>query len=97
MPKNRDRVRVMNGTISHTPGGLGKKDLRMNKWGRIVSVTKSRPLKGKLKKSEFYCVACQARCKSDDVKHATARVTGQPMLKGRCLKCDSKVAKFVKA
>ncbi len=31
----------MHGTAQHTSGGLTKKDLKMNKWGRIVSRTKS--------------------------------------------------------
>jgi hypothetical protein len=94
---HRDRVKVMNGTISETSGGLKKRDLKYNKTGRIVSVSKSNPLKGKLKKNEFYCVSCKARAKGDDVKQAKARKTGQPMLKGICVKCESKVAKFVKA
>ena len=94
---HRDRVKVMNGTISQTSGGLKKGDLKYNKRGRIVSTAKSNPLKGKLKKNEFYCVACQGRAKADDVIHAKARKTGQPMLKGSCVKCESKVAKFIKA
>lgn len=35
------RAQVMHGTAHHTPGGLTKKDLKMNKWGRIVSRKKS--------------------------------------------------------
>jgi hypothetical protein len=35
------RRQVMNGTAHHTPGGLTKKDLKLNKWGRIVSRKKS--------------------------------------------------------
>ena len=35
------RAQVMHGTAQHTSGGLTKKDLKMNKWGRIVSRTKS--------------------------------------------------------
>lgn len=92
-----DRVRVMNGKISQTSGGLGKKDLKYNKSGRIVSVAKSNPLKGKLKTNEFYCVSCRGRTKAVDVKNTKARMTGQPMLKGYCNKCENKVTKFVKA
>jgi hypothetical protein len=92
-----NRAKVMNGTVSHTSGGLAKKDLKYNKRGRIVSVAKSSPLKGKLKKNEFYCVACRDRRKSDEIKHAKARMTGQAMLKGHCVKCENKVTKFVKA
>jgi hypothetical protein len=35
------RRRVWHGTAHHTPGGLTKADLKMNKWGRIVSRRKS--------------------------------------------------------
>jgi hypothetical protein len=35
------RAQVMHGTAHHTSGGLTKKDLKMNKWGRIVSKAKS--------------------------------------------------------
>ena len=35
------RAQVMHGTAHHTTGGLTKKDLKMNKWGRIVSKAKS--------------------------------------------------------
>ena len=31
------RAQVWNGTAKHTSGGLTKKHLMMNKWGRIVS------------------------------------------------------------
>ena len=34
------RHQVMNGTVYKTPGGLTKKQLTMNKWGRIVSLKK---------------------------------------------------------
>lgn len=94
---HRQRVRVMNGSVSKTSGGLVKKDLKYNKTGNIVSVAKSKPLKGKLKEDEFYCVSCRARRKADEVKKGKARVTGQPMLKGYCVKCENKVVKFVKA
>ena len=48
------RVQVVNGTAHHTPGGLTKKDLKYNKYGRIVSVKKSASAKrkGTLKKWE---------------------------------------------
>lgn len=35
------RAQVMHGTAHHTTGGLTKNDLKMNKWGRIVSKAKS--------------------------------------------------------
>jgi hypothetical protein len=35
------RAQVMHGTAHHTTGGLTRKDLKMNKWGRIVSKAKS--------------------------------------------------------
>jgi DVNP family len=48
------RVQVVNGTAHHTPGGLTKKDLKYNKYGRIVSAKKSAlaKKKGTLKKWE---------------------------------------------
>jgi hypothetical protein len=56
-----------------------------------------RPLNRKLKRDEFYCVSCRKACKGENIRKAKARVTGQPMLKGYCSKCDCKVNKFVKA
>lgn len=41
MPAVGSRVQVWHGTAQHTSGGLTKKHLRMNKWGRIVSAKKS--------------------------------------------------------
>ncbi len=35
------RAQVMHGTAHHTSGGLTKKELKYNKWGRIVSRKKS--------------------------------------------------------
>jgi hypothetical protein len=39
------RQQVMNGTAYKTPGSLKKKDLLMNKWGRIVSAKKHKTAK----------------------------------------------------
>jgi hypothetical protein len=39
------RAAVMHGNAHHTSGGLTKKDLKYNKWGRIVSVKKSQKAK----------------------------------------------------
>jgi hypothetical protein len=39
------RAQVMHGTAHHTTGGLTKADLKMNKWGRIVSAKKHRTAK----------------------------------------------------
>jgi len=41
MPAVGSRVQVWHGTAHHTSGGLTKKHLKMNKWGRIVSAKKS--------------------------------------------------------
>jgi len=41
------RVQVVNGTAHHTSGGLTKKDLKYNKYGRIVSAKKSASAKRK--------------------------------------------------
>ena len=41
MKRVGSRAQVMHGTAHHTSGGLTKKDLKINKWGRIVSKAKS--------------------------------------------------------
>lgn len=41
MPAVGSRAQVWHGTVAHTSGGLTKADLKMNKWGRIVSRKKS--------------------------------------------------------
>lgn len=41
MARVGSRAQVMHGTAHHTSGGLTRKDLKMNKWGRIVSRAKS--------------------------------------------------------
>ena len=48
-PKKRvgSRAQVMHGNAHHTSGGLLKKSLKKNKWGRIVSRKKSRSAKKK--------------------------------------------------
>ena len=48
------RAAVMHGSAHHTKGGLTKKDLKYNKYGRIVSARKSAlaKKKGTLKKWE---------------------------------------------
>lgn len=39
------RAQVMHGTAHHTSGGLTKRELKYNKWGRIVSAKKSQMAK----------------------------------------------------
>ena len=39
------RALVFHGNADNTSGGLTKKDLKMNKWGRIVSAVKSKTAK----------------------------------------------------
>jgi hypothetical protein len=47
------RAQVMHGTAHHTTGGLTKADLKMNKWGRIVSRKKSaRMANGKTRRNK---------------------------------------------
>jgi hypothetical protein len=41
MQSTGSRAQVMHGTATKTSGGLTKKDLKYNKWGRIVSRRKS--------------------------------------------------------
>ena len=45
MQTTGSRAAVMHGNAQHTSGGLTKKDLKYNKWGRIVSVKKSQKAK----------------------------------------------------
>jgi hypothetical protein len=50
------RTQVMNGTAYKTSGELTKKDLMMNKWGRIVSAKKHKTAKKekRLEKHGFF-------------------------------------------
>jgi hypothetical protein len=47
------RQQVWNGTAYKTPGGLHKKQLMMNKWGRIVSEKKHRTAKKEKRLQKF--------------------------------------------
>lgn len=46
------RAQVMHGTADHTAGGLKKSDLKMNKWGRIVSRKKSSHMSHKTRRNK---------------------------------------------
>ena len=50
------RAAVWHGNAEHTSGGLTKKDLLQNKWGRIVSAKKHRTAKKekRLEKAGFF-------------------------------------------
>jgi hypothetical protein len=50
------RAQVMHGTATKTSGGLTKRDLKYNKWGRIVSRKKSMKAKKdkRLQKAGFH-------------------------------------------
>jgi hypothetical protein len=50
------RAEVFHGTAKHTSGGLEKKDLLKNKWGRIVSAKKHKTAKKekRLQKAGFF-------------------------------------------
>ena len=50
------RAEVFHGTAKHTSGGLEKKDLLKNKWGRIVSAKKHKTAKTekRLQKAGFF-------------------------------------------
>jgi len=50
------RVQVWNRTAHHTPGGLTRRHLMRNKWGRLVSVAKHRTAKKqkRLEKAGFF-------------------------------------------
>ena len=50
------RAQVWNRTAHNTPGGLTRRHLMMNKWGRIVSIAKHRTAKKekRLEKAGFF-------------------------------------------
>ena len=48
-----ERLRVMNGTLKQTSGGLRKKDLKKNKYGRIVSKKASAAAKKRMKMKKY--------------------------------------------
>jgi hypothetical protein len=56
MPAVGSRAQVWHGTAKHTSGGLTKKHLMMNKWGRIVSRKKHATAKRqkRLEKAGFF-------------------------------------------
>jgi len=54
-----------------------------------------------MKEKQFYCVACRKKVTlpEDDIKFKNLKNYKRgkvPALKGRCVKCDTKVTKFVK-
>jgi len=58
-----------------------------------------KPLHGKLKQTQFYCLGCRKRVTGDDIKIRSVRnykVGAIPMMKAHCHKCEGKVNKFVK-
>jgi hypothetical protein len=62
---------------------------------------KPKPLKGKLKQDEFYCVCCRKKVKGGDIrlklqKNYKAEGGKVPMLKSSCKNCDCHLNKFVK-
>ena len=52
------RTEVLHGTAKHTSGGLEKKDLMKNKWGRIVSLKKHKTAKKekRLEKAGYFAM-----------------------------------------
>ena len=70
------RTQVMNGTAYKTSGELTKKDLMMNKWGRIVSIKKHKTAKKekRLEKHGFFA----KKGKFGYVKKTARRKRGRP-------------------
>ncbi len=66
------RAEVWHGNAEHTSGGLTKKDLLQNKWGRIVSAKKHRSAKKekRLEKAGFFT----KKGKFGAVKRATKKM-----------------------
>ena len=48
-----ERLRVWNGSLYQTSGGLTKKDLKMNKYGRIVSRAASKAARKRWHSKKF--------------------------------------------
>jgi hypothetical protein len=65
------RAEVWHGNAEHTSGGLAKKDLLQNKWGRIVSAKKHKTAKKekRLEKAGFFA----KKGKFGAVKRATKK------------------------
>ena len=78
------RAAVWHGNAEHTSGGLAKKDLLQNKWGRIVSAKKHRSAKKekRLEKAGFFA----KKGKFGAVKRATKKMRksrkARKMMKG---------------
>ncbi len=66
------RAAVWHGNAEHTSGGLTKKDLLQNKWGRIVSAKKHKTAKKekRLEKAGFFA----KKGKFGSVKRATKKM-----------------------
>lgn len=97
------RTKVMNNTSLKTSGGLKRSGLKYNKQGRIVSVKKTKvvkPIKGKLKKNEFYCVKCQKRrsVHRDNIEETSVKVgyRTQDAVIANCNSCGIEMWKFIK-
>jgi hypothetical protein len=78
------RQQVHNKTAYKTPGGLTRKDLMMNKWGRIVSAKKHRTAKKekRLEKAGYFA----KKGKFGYVKKGTRKSRGSRKMKGGACK-----------
>jgi|GEM_PF-1893845 hypothetical protein len=79
------RQQVHNKTAYKTPGGLTRKDLMMNKWGRIVSAKKHRTAKKekRLEKAGYFA----KKGKFGYVKKGTRKSRGSRKMKGGAKGC----------
>ena len=73
------RAQVWNGTAKHTSGGLVKKQLMMNKWGRIVSRKKHNTAKKqkRLEKAGFFAQKGKFGVVKKEVKNKTQKNKSQ--------------------
>lgn len=83
------RQQVHNKTAYKTPGGLTRKDLMMNKWGRIVSAKKHRTAKKekRLEKAGYFA----KKGKFGYVKKGTRKSRGSRKMKGGAVCADGTV------
>lgn len=74
------RIQVWNGTAYKTPGSLRKRQLMMNKWGRIVSAAKHKTAKKekRLEKAGYFA----KKGKFGYVKRATRKTRTSRKMKG---------------
>lgn len=78
------RAEVWHGNAEHTSGGLAKKDLLQNKWGRIVSAKKHKTAKKekRLEKAGFFAKKGKFGAVKRSIKKSRKMRKSRKMMKG---------------